>query len=86
MDEHTSHELAYKKGYEKGFAAGKSAAVKSGHWERTDDPEFTMGDFECSECEYLECDVDTSCFEPGVNCLYFCPNCGADMRKPLKGE
>lgn len=50
-----------------------------GRWNRMDDPEFVMGDFECSVCEYLECDVDTRCLAPGVNCLYYCPNCGAKM-------
>ena len=55
-------------------------AARHGHWERIDDPEFIVGDYECSECEYLECDVDTEVLLPGVNCLHFCPNCGADMR------
>lgn len=53
--------------------------VVHGRWNRRDDPEFIMGDYECSACEYVECDVDTSCLEPGVNCLYYCPNCGAKM-------
>ena len=55
--------------------------VRHGRWERTDDPEFFMGDFECSECEHLECDIDTTCLTPGVNCLYYCPNCGAKMQE-----
>lgn len=54
---------------------------RRGHWERTDSTEFHKGDFECSECEHLECDIDTEVLEPGVNCLLFCPNCGADMRR-----
>lgn len=53
--------------------------VRHGRWERTDYPEFIMGDFECSVCEHLECDIDTSCLMPGENCLYYCPNCGAKM-------
>ena len=32
MDEHTSHELAYKKGYDKGYEDGKRDAVKHGRW------------------------------------------------------
>lgn len=53
--------------------------VVHGRWDRRDDPEFILGDFECSVCEDVECDIDTSVFVPGVNCMYYCPNCGAKM-------
>lgn len=57
----------------------REPAVKHGRWVRTDDTEFVLGDFECSVCEHLECDIDTTCLTPGGNCLYFCPNCGSKM-------
>lgn len=41
MDEHTSHEQAYKNGYE----AGKRDAVKHGRWKGAG-----LGDYLCSVC------------------------------------
>lgn len=53
--------------------------VVFGHWERIDDPEFICGDFECSNCSHREYEIDTDDCTPGVNCLHYCPNCGAKM-------
>ena len=81
MDEHTSHEQAYKNGYDKGYADGKRDAVKKGEWEKYQDDKF-MGygldgriryrkvySYKCSKCwNYM-----------AVKHKY-CPHCGSDMR------
>lgn len=57
--------------------------VVHGHWISTKEAE-DMGDimkeFTCSVCGCCEWDCTES------ESFNFCPNCGADMRKPLKGE
>lgn len=72
MDEHTSHELAYKKGYEQ----GKRDAVKRGRWKKTYTAhgEWLWG-YECNQCK-----------ADNPRASYFCPNCGADMRGEEDGK
>ena len=77
-------EIPYLKAAEvlRGFdeiPAADVAPVVHGRWIRTDDQEFILGDFECSVCEHLECDIDTRYLTPGENCLFYCSNCGAKM-------
>lgn len=60
------------------------APIVHGHWERIDDPEFICGDFECSNCSHREYEIDTDDCTPGVNCLHYCPNCGAKMDEVTK--
>lgn len=84
MDEHTSHELAYKKGYEKGK---QDAAPMLGWWNKKTDEKFVGYDadgkikyrkvysYYCGRCA-LGTAVRTN----------YCPHCGADMREPPKGE
>lgn len=77
MDEHTSHELAYKKGYEK----GKQDAIPKGRWELEEYQTSTFGvdqSFRCSNCRTWADDDD--------HLTPFCPYCGADLRDPPKGE
>ncbi|MBP0983062.1 MAG: hypothetical protein J6A19_04985 [Oscillospiraceae bacterium] len=59
--------------------AADVAPVVHGQWARIDDPEFVCGDFECSKCFHREYKVDTDDLMPGINCLFYCPNCGAKM-------
>jgi hypothetical protein len=72
MDEYTSHELAYNNGFE----AGKRAA---------------FGRTRCKHCcgrSYTEkpFKVITQMGKEVMVQFNFCPNCGADMREPPKGE
>lgn len=80
MDEHTSHELAYKKGYDKGYEDGKRDAVKHGQWvgeaDGYADGELVYDVWYCSECNYC---IDDGTDDPEL-LPNFCPNCGADMR------
>lgn len=64
MDEHTSHELAYKKGYDKGYEDGKRDAVKHGHWIKNNHI------VTCSVCGCIAIPHD------GKD---YCPYCGAMM-------
>ena len=66
MDDHTSHEQAYKNGHDKGYADGKREAVKHGRWEHRPDKRI------CSFCNYRY-----SYF--GGKDYNYCPNCGARM-------
>ena len=83
MDEHTSHELAYKKGYEDGK---RDAAPKRGFWNsyvhsalvNWKDGEPVWADRNVYRCD--TCDFGT------IVKHNFCPRCGADMREPPKGE
>lgn len=92
MDEHTSHELAYKKGYE----AGKRDAVKHGHKVVVERHRGIAYALDCPICggkfpsnmpysENVEyCSVCGKKLDDTFQ--NFCPNCGADMREPPKGE
>ena len=61
--------------------------VKRGRWIQTTQP---MGwrDEDCAECSVCGEDfvLDELAMEDFTNLMNFCPNCGADMREPPKGE
>lgn len=77
MKEYDATELAYKKGYVKGYEDGKRDAVKHGHMvERIVDHECPWYKvYDCSECG---CSVEIW--------HNFCPNCGAKMYGGVKNE
>lgn len=89
MDKHTETELAYKQGYEKGYAKAKSEE-KHGRWiwdvETHGDPMYGIDEdfgWRCSECQVWadEYGVEGDIYEePPTHILHYCPNCGADMR------
>lgn len=87
MDEHTSHELAYKKGYDKGYADGKrDAAPKRGFWKgyvHSALVGWTHGEPVWADRNVYRCD---NCDFGTIAKHNFCPRCGADMREPTKGE
>lgn len=56
MDEHTSHELAYKKGYDAGFEAGRGS-VKHGRWITKDGMTFCPECMVCGSPQWKVCPV-----------------------------
>lgn len=77
MKIHEATEQAYKNGYDKGYEDGKKDAVKRGRWIMKEIM-LRMGVPKGAYCS--ECGEETAI--PSN----YCPNCGADMRKPPKGE
>ena len=69
MDEHTSHEQAYKNGYDAGYEAGKHDAVTQASWKYY----HKQGIAVCMNCSF-ERDLNAN-FGKAISC----PNCGAVM-------
>ncbi len=95
MKEFDATELAYKNGYEKGYADGLKK--RQGHWIEHD------GGLVCSECGHFTDGFLDICTEKGaelaevvggdaddpVFCIvhpFFCEKCGADMQKKKRGK
>ena len=77
MDEHTSHELAYQKGYEKGK---RDAAPKRGYWRcfvHSALVNWKYGEPVWADRNVYRCD---RCDFGTIAKHNFCPRCGADMR------
>lgn len=92
MDKHTVSELAYKRGYED----GKRDAVKRGHKVVVERHRGVTRYIPCPCCSYAvpsnkpyteKVEYCSVCGKKLDDTFQnFCPNCGADMREPPKGE
>ena len=65
MDEHTSHEQAYKNGYDKGYEDGKRDAVKHARWKLAG---ISAGKniYRCTHCKTLTYGQGNFCKECGA--------------------
>ena len=85
MDEHTSHEQAFKNGYDKGYADGKRDAVKVEHgfWidSKTVDHQgrITGHGIDCSVCDSVFNNDRRDVVQHWKERFKVCPFCGAIM-------
>ena len=68
---------AYNSGFVDGYEAGKRVNITQGEW-----IQISRTTYECSNCK-VWWSWDGTQEESG---MFFCPNCGADMREKEKDE
>ena len=70
----TEYEEGYRDGYRRGLEDNQP---KKGEWRPVYQGDEIIN-YRCSECDFGH--------SFGKNAMNFCPNCGANMRKPYKAD